>query len=187
MPKFRTRGQRGSAFEELINLTLEAYREEGVALIQKIPTPVVPVEMDPKTRIITKAYFDQKSTVDYLGVMNGIPLCFDAKESGKAFLPFSNIHSHQVAFMKDFAACGGLSFLLVHMAAYGRYFLLPLEVLVRYYDDPDGRRSIPIEAFEDRYEVPAPAPELPFLSVVYRYWQDLQAAGAGEASDESRA
>ena len=28
MPKFRTRGQRGSAFEELINLTLEAYREE---------------------------------------------------------------------------------------------------------------------------------------------------------------
>ncbi len=185
MGYWNSRGLRGDAFEETINLTNERYRQEGIALIQKIPTPIVPVEMDQKTRIITKAYFDKKSTVDYIGVMNGAPLCFDAKETGKNFLPFSNIHPHQVAFMKDFAAQGGLAFLLVHLSAHGKYYLLPLEVLARYYDDADGRRSVPLSAFEERYRIPEPNPYLPYLSVAYRYLNDVRAAQ--EAKHDSAA
>ena len=170
------RGLRGSALEEIINMTNEAYREEGVAVIQKIPTPIVPVEMNSDTHIITKAYFDRKSTVDYIGVMDGIALCFDAKETGKPYLPFSNIHPHQVAFMKDFVQGGGLAFLLVHFTYCGRFFLLPLETLLSFYDHPEGRHSVPLESFNERYEIGAPCPELPYLSVAYQYYLDTQTA-----------
>ena len=36
--------------------------------------------MDKENRHITLAYFEQRSTVDYIGVVQGIPVCFDAKE-----------------------------------------------------------------------------------------------------------
>ena len=114
MGYWNSRGLRGSVLEELINMTNELYRREGVALIQKIPTPIKPVDFDSEKKMIRLAYFEQKSTVDYIGVMQGIPLCFDAKETGKKSLPFSNIHEHQVKFMGDFTAQGGLAFLLVH-------------------------------------------------------------------------
>ena len=55
MGEWNSRGLRGSAFEELINLTNERYRELGLALIQKVPTPITPIEIDQKTRHITLA------------------------------------------------------------------------------------------------------------------------------------
>ena len=64
MATWNSRGLRGSTLEELINRTNEQYREKGLALIQKIPTPITPVKMDKDSRHITLAYFEQKSTVD---------------------------------------------------------------------------------------------------------------------------
>lgn len=40
MGYWNSRGLRGSVLEELINMTNDLYRREGVALIQKIPTPI---------------------------------------------------------------------------------------------------------------------------------------------------
>ena len=37
MSYWASRGLRGSAFEEVLNMTNEQYRNEGLALIQKIP------------------------------------------------------------------------------------------------------------------------------------------------------
>lgn len=76
---WNSRGLRGSLLEEMVNLTNEKYRERNLALIQKVPTPITPVEINKKNRQITLAYFDQKSTVDYIGAVQGIPVCFDAK------------------------------------------------------------------------------------------------------------
>ena len=80
MATWRTRGLRGSDLEEMINYTNEDYRSRGLGLVQKIPTPITPVEIDSATRHITLAYFDRQSTVDYIGSVQGIPVCFDAKE-----------------------------------------------------------------------------------------------------------
>ena len=77
MATWNSRGLRGSTLEELINRTNEQYREKGLALIQKIPTPITPVRMDKENRHITLAYFEQRSTVDYIGAVQGIPVCFD--------------------------------------------------------------------------------------------------------------
>ena len=60
MGTWNSRGLRGSALEELINRTNEQYREKGLALIQKIPTPITPIKIDKEKRHITLAYFDQK-------------------------------------------------------------------------------------------------------------------------------
>ena len=80
MATWNSRGLRGSTLEDLINRTNEKYQENGLALIQKIPTPITPIKIDKSTRHITLAYFEQKSTVDYIGSVQGIPVCFDAKE-----------------------------------------------------------------------------------------------------------
>lgn len=173
MGYWKSRGLRGSAFEDIINLSNEHYREANLAVIQKIPTPIVPLEMDKEGGIIRKAYFDKKSTVDYIGVMDKTAICFDAKETGKPYLPFANIHPHQVAFMKEFSEQGGLAFLLVHFTEYGRYFLLPVEVLVGYYEG-DERKSVPIEAFEEEYEIAEPSPYLFYLGAVMRYRKNRQ-------------
>ena len=41
MGYWNSRGLRGSVFEEMINLTNEQYEKRGIALIQKIPTPII--------------------------------------------------------------------------------------------------------------------------------------------------
>ena len=100
--KWNVKGLRGSVLEELINYTNEKYRQQKLALVQKIPTSIKPVRFDKTKRHITLAYFDQKSTVDYIGVVQGIPICFDAKECAKDIFPLQNIHEHQVEFMRQY-------------------------------------------------------------------------------------
>ena len=72
--KWNVKGLRGSVLEELINYTNEKYRQQKLALVQKIPTSIKPVRFDKTKRHITLAYFDQKSTVDYIGVVQGVPI-----------------------------------------------------------------------------------------------------------------
>ena len=102
MATWNTRGLRGSTLEDMVNRTNEKYAEAGLALIQKIPTPITPVKMDKESRQITLAFFEQKSTVDYIGVVQGIPVCFDAKECAVDTFSLQNIHPHQVEFMHQF-------------------------------------------------------------------------------------
>ncbi len=107
-----SRGLRGSVLEEMINMTNTVYRDNNLALIQKIPTPITPITIDKESRHITLAYFDRKSTVDYIGTVQGIPVCFDAKECRTDTFSLQNIHEHQYEFMKDFEEQGGISFII---------------------------------------------------------------------------
>ncbi len=101
--------------EDLINRTNEVYLENGLALIQKIPTPITPINIDKESRHITLAYFDQKSTVDYIGAVQGIPVCFDAKECSVDTFALQNIHEHQVEFMRQFEKQGGIAFFNIYL------------------------------------------------------------------------
>ena len=66
MPTWNSRGLRGSTLEEFINRTNEKYAEHGLALIQKVPTPITPINIDKATRHITLAYFDQKLSLIHI-------------------------------------------------------------------------------------------------------------------------
>lgn len=145
-----SRGLRGSTFEEFINMTNDAYREKGLAVIQKIPTPITPVKLDNENRNISLAYFGEKSTVDYMGAVQGIPICFDAKETTRKSLPIQNVHEHQISFMRDFEKQMGLAFLIVHFRFADEVFYLPFKDLNRYWTESvnGGRKSIPYDAFD---------------------------------------
>jgi len=155
MSFWNTRGLRGSAFEELINMTNQLYQQQRLAVIQKISTPITPVAVDNRAHRITEAYFEKKATVDYIGVAQGVPICFDAKETQTSNLPLRNIHTHQITFMEDFRKQRGVSFLLVSFAKLGKMFLLPSEVLAIHYDTAQagGRKSIPVDAFDTEYAI----------------------------------
>ncbi len=150
---WNSRGLRGSVLEELINRTNEAYISKGLCIVQKIPTPITPIEIDNSKRLITKAYFEGKSTVDYIGAVQGIPICFDAKESSHERLPIQNIHSHQIDFMENFEKQKGVAFLIVYFSKFNEYYYLPFRVLKKWWDDAqnNGRKSIPYNAFNKSY------------------------------------
>ena len=88
MATWNSRGLRGSTLEEFINRTNEKYLENGLALIQKVPTPITPINIDKATRHITLAYFDQKSTVDYIGAVQGIPSVLTQKNATQTLSRF---------------------------------------------------------------------------------------------------
>ena len=155
MPSWNSRGLRGSALEEMINLTNEIYREKHLALIQKIPTPITPIKLDKESRHITLAYFEQKSTVDYIGVVQGVPVCFDAKECASNTFALANVHEHQVNFMKEYEAQGGISFLLIYFKKQDCYYYLPYDKLQYFWNraKDGGRKSFRFDELDQEYIV----------------------------------
>ncbi len=60
MTVWRSRGLRGSDLEDLIHVTIEYYRDQGLARIDKIATPIKVVDIDGQGGTITKAFFEKK-------------------------------------------------------------------------------------------------------------------------------
>ena len=143
MATWNSRGLRGSTLEDLINRSNEQYREKKLALIQKVPTPITPVRIDKENRHITLAYFEQKSTVDYIGTVQGIPVCFDAKECTADTFALQNIHEHQVQFMEEFEGQGGVSFLIIFYTGKNEIYYLPYRQMRFFWDRAvnGGRKS----------------------------------------------
>ena len=73
---------RGMDLEGDINSSNEYYKEHGLCLITKRPTPINVVKVDySKGAIITNAYFEKQSTTDYNGVYKGHYIDFEAKQT----------------------------------------------------------------------------------------------------------
>lgn len=155
MGTWHTRGLRGSTLEDLINHTNESYREKKLALIQKVPTPITPIEIDKHSRHITLAYFDQKSTVDYIGAVQGIPVCFDAKECASFTFPLQNIHPHQIQFMKEFEEQGGISFIILYFTGADEMYYIPFEHVYRFWNrmEQGGRKSFTYEEIDKSFRI----------------------------------
>ena len=153
MATWNSRGLRGSTLEDLINRTNEKYLENGLALIQKVPTPITPITIDKENGHITLAYFDQKSTVDYIGAVQGIPVCFDAKECTKDTFALQNIHEHQVEFMRQFEKQGGVAFFIIYYTHKEVMYYLPDEMLRFFWDraKQGGRKSFRCEELNPAY------------------------------------
>ncbi len=78
---------------------------------------------------ISLAYFEKKSSVDYIGgVIQGVPICFDAKETASSNFPLKNIHEHQIEYMEAFEAQKGVAFVLVWFSQMDEFYYLPLEL-----------------------------------------------------------
>ena len=153
MGTWNSRGLRGSTLEDLINRTNERYDELGLALIQKIPTPITPVQIDKEHRHITLAYFDKISTVDYIGAVQGIPVCFDAKECSADTFPLQNIHEHQITFMEKFEQQDGISFLVIYYSKKNLLYYMRFTEIKKFWDRAveGGRKSVRFEELDPNY------------------------------------
>ena len=164
MATWNSRGLRGSTLEDFINRTNDWYDELGLALIQKIPTTITPVKIDKEHRHITLAYFDKISTVDYIGAVQGIPICFDAKECSVDTFPLQNIHEHQMRFMEKYEKQGGISFLLLYFSHRNELYYMQYKEIKKFWKraEEGGRKSFRYEElnpdffmnFKNGYYVP---------------------------------
>ena len=172
MATWNSRGLRGSTLEDLINRTIEQYREKGLAVIQKVPTPITPVNIDKSTRHITLAYFDKKSTVDYIGAVQGIPVCFDAKECASDTFPLQNIHEHQVEFMGEFEKQDGLSFLLIYFSHKNLYYYMRYKEMMKFWNrkEEGGRKSFLLSELDETFFLPEKSGSffVPFLEGIQK-------------------
>lgn len=158
-------GGRGALLEDLVNYTNTLYENRGIAMVQKIPTPITPIQMQGSR--ITLAFFAEKSTVDYIGIYQGRGLCFDAKECHTKTMPLKNIHPHQLKFMESFKRCGGYAFLIFYYTEIDRYYFMEYDEIKHFFDrmDQGGRKSIAFdelkeENFFDSGDVPVPYIEM---------------------------
>ena len=175
MATWKSRGLRGSTLEEMINRSNDHYNEMGLALIQKIPTPITPINIDQESRHITLAYFDQKSTVDYIGAVQGIPVCFDAKECASETFALQNIHPHQVVFMERFERQEGVAFFLIHYTAKNLFYYLTFRKLQSFWDrmETGGRKSFRFDELDLDYVIPAHGEVLiPYLDILKKDLED---------------
>lgn len=153
MGTWNSRGLRGSTLEDLINRTNEQYNEKGLALIQKIPTPITPIRIDKENRHITLAYFEKKSTVDYIGVIQGVPVCFDAKECNADSFPLANVHDHQLVFMERFEKQEGISFIVIFFSKRNEFYYLRLSELQKFWQRAieGGKKRFGYEELDRNY------------------------------------
>lgn len=153
MSTWNSRGLRGSSLEDMINFTNSRYEELGLAVIQKIPTPITPVRIDKERRHITLAYFDKVSTVDYIGAVQGIPVCFDAKECASDTFPLQNVHEHQLQFMKKYEEQCGIAFLILYFSKREAFYYMRYQEIRTFWDRAaaGGRKSFRFEELDPCY------------------------------------
>ena len=150
---YSTYANRGLVLEDLITYSSMQYKKNGIAVINKVPTPVTVLKDG-------KGFFKAKSTVDYTGTLKGGRfVCFEAKETKQtSSFPLKNIHSHQIEYMQNITECGGLAFLIVRFTDFKKrgekFFRLEFSELLRYwnfYMNNTGKRgtaSIPADIFK---------------------------------------
>ncbi|PFD35017.1 Holliday junction resolvase RecU [Bacillus thuringiensis] len=143
-------GNRGMAFEMLINLANQMYQRGGVALINKRPTPVKVIKS--RGSQVINGFYEAKSTVDYDGVYKGRAVAFEAKstEKDKRF-DLKNIAQHQLDYLEKAEKMGAICFFLIEFSKDNSVFAVPLSVIqsyVRMSHQPKGKKSIPRADFD---------------------------------------
>jgi len=154
-----SRANRGRSLERLLEISHDAYRHQGRAVVQKVATPTKVLQTRAGLKVIR-----EKSTVDFVGVIRGGRMvAFDAKQNREPTrFPFDDRWAHEVEFLRAVSAAGGVTFLVIEHVAQGRVYLLPGARLLELWDEAKrgGRRSIPLSMLETCPVVPS-APGIP--------------------------
>ena len=141
-------GNKGMNLEGDINLSNEFYKQKGLCLITKRPTPINVVKVDyTKGAVITNAYFEKQSTTDYNGVWKGRYIDFEAKSTLKTTsFPLANISVHQIEHLKQVIKHDGIAFFIIEFAKLNQVFFLDAKYVINFYETSE-RKSIPYGQF----------------------------------------
>ncbi|MBR3161898.1 MAG: recombination protein U [Bacilli bacterium] len=139
---------RGMILEKDINISNEYYLINNIALIYKKPTPIKVIRVEYPKNVITEAYFNEPSTLDYNGIYKGKYIEFDAKETNsKTSFPIANVHKHQIEHIKKVLYFGGIPFLIVRFNLLNKTYILLGEDFLDFLNN-NKRKSIPLEYFK---------------------------------------
>ena len=103
--------------------------------------------------------------------MQGIPVCFDAKECAEYTFALQNVHAHQVQFMEDFEAQGGIAFLLISYKKEDCYYYLRFAKLKEFWIrmEQGGRKSFRFDELETDFFLPkAQTVFVPYLPMIQK-------------------
>lgn len=174
--KYTNYANRGMNLEELINQSNEYYLSMNMAVIYKKPTPIQIIEskFGKNERLITKAFFQAPSTLDYNGIYKGRYIDFDAKETqNKTAFPLQNLHEHQYKHMKKVIEHGGISFLIIYINS--DVFYLDGRDIISFIENND-RKSIPYQyIIEHGHKIEKKIrPRLDYLSIIDKiYFEEV--------------
>lgn len=147
---------RGMELESYILQANARYKLRGIASIDKIATPVKVLKLaktgHKKGRIID-GFFEEKSTVDFIGISRGKTIAFDAKETeNKTSFPLKNLEDHQFEVLRDKHIHEAISFLLIRFKAHHEVYILLFEDLEKFWTEAakGGSKSIPYQFFKEK-------------------------------------
>jgi len=175
-------GNRGMSLEHDLDVTNEYYREHGIAVIHKKPTPIQIVQVHYPKRsaaVIKEAYFKQASTTDYNGVFRGKYIDFEAKETkNKTSFPLQNFHEHQIAHMEQVLKQDGICFVILRFSSLNELYLLDAKHLLEFWQryKSGGRKSISKKEIEQfgQYISLGYQPPIDYIKIVEKmYFKDL--------------
>lgn len=135
----------GMDFESDVSKSCDFFREKGIADIYKRPTPIKVVKMSKShPGMIEEAYFEEKSTTDYVGIYKGRYIDFECKETIHDSVPYHMIREQQFAHLAFIDKLGGIGFFLVCFKVAQEVYLLPShfildEIQVKHH--PGFKRS----------------------------------------------
>ena len=91
--------------------------------------------------------------MDYIGVVQGIPICFDAKECAKDSFSLQNIHSHQIEFMQEFEKQNGVAFFILLFSSCNQLYYLSVEELTFFLTraHSGGRKSFRYDELDEKF------------------------------------
>lgn len=160
--KKSSQANRGMEFEGYIMQANARYAVRGIASIDKVATPVKVLKLattGPKKGRIIDGYFEEKSTVDFVGISRGRTIYFDAKETeNKTSFPLDNVGDHQYEVLREKHVHQAISFLLIRFKVHHEIFILLFEDLDKWWKEAmtGGRKSIPYQFFKENCEICKP-------------------------------
>ncbi|WP_029608505.1 Holliday junction resolvase RecU [Mycoplasma simbae] len=122
---------KGMLLEQIINRTIAYYERNNLALIEKkgLPIKFKSVKEDNK---VESAFIYKKSTVDYIGCVNGMFTAFEAKTINGERLPNSNILKHQLEYLKKVYEMGGIAFFVIMFSHVDEFYLLGVNKFLNF-------------------------------------------------------
>lgn len=121
--KDRRYANRGATFEQYLRYTNERYKNDGVAVICKIPTEILPIRNAYGT--VVNAKVCTKSTVDFIGRAQNRPIAIEAKETKSDSIRFDAVQDHQADFLRLYEQEGAGISLVVVSFNLERFYAVP--------------------------------------------------------------
>ena len=149
----RSHANRGAGLENLIDLTNKQYRNQGVALIDKVPNAWT---VQRAGKRIVSAFPERKTGVDYVGVSHGKAIALEAKSTtNRTSFPLSMIQDHQIKYLKEHKNQGGVAFFIVEFSKLDEIYYVPFEFVMVWLKmaEDGGRKSIPYQEFVNQCEL----------------------------------